>query len=56
MQLYILTVLKYDILKLTYNEIKYLEYTHTHEKLTRNVYIFNIFTKLYKYLRYYSHY
>ena len=55
-RLYILIVLKYEIFKLAYNKIRYLEYTYIYKKLTYNIYIFNIFTKLYKYLRYYSHY
>ena len=55
-RLYILIVLKYKILTLTYNKIRYLKYTRIYKKLTYSVYIFNIFIKLYKYLRYYLYY
>ena len=44
MRLYISTVLKYEIFKLTYNKIRYLEYTRIYEKLIYNVYIFSLFS------------
>ena len=57
MRLYILIkILKYKIFKLIYNKMKYLDYIYIYEKLTRNIYIFNILTKVYKYLRYYLYY
>ena len=56
MRLCVLTrALKYKVFKLIYNEIRYSEYTRTHEKLTRDIYIYNISTKIYKYLRHYSY-
>ena len=53
-RLYVLIrVLKYEIFKLTHNEIRHLKYARTYKKLTRDIYIYNVFIKLYKYLRYY---
>lgn len=51
----LIRILKHEVFKLIYDEIKHLNYTHTHKKLTRDIYIFNMFIKLYKYLRYYPH-
>ena len=48
--------LKQEIFKLIYNEIKYLGYIRIYKKLTRDIYIFNIFIKLHEYLRYYPYY
>ena len=56
MRLYIsTTILKYEIFKLIHDEIKYFNYTRIHEKLIRDIYIFNIFIKFHKYLRYCSY-
>ena len=44
------------IFKLTYNEIEYSNYTRTHEKLIKELYNFDIATKLYEFIRYYSYY
>ena len=55
-RLYISKTLKQEVFKLTYNKIKYLGYTRIYKKLIRDIYIFNIFIKLYKYLRYYFYY
>ena len=38
-----------------HNEIKHSNYARTYEKLTRDIYFFNMFIKLYEYLRHYSH-
>ena len=52
MRLYIFTkTLKQKVFKLVYNKMKYLNYIRIHEKLIRDIYIFNIFIKLHKYLR-----
>ena len=57
MRLYVLIkILKYKIFKLAYNKIEYSNYIRTYKKLTCSIYIFNIFIKLYKYLRYYLYY
>ena len=56
-RLYVLTKsLKYEVFKLTHDEIEYFNYARIYKKLTRNIYIFNILIKLYKYLRYYFYY
>ena len=56
-RLYILIkTLNQEVFKLIYNKIKYLDYTYIYKKLIRNIYIFNISIKLYKYLRHYSYY
>ena len=57
MRLYIfINFLKQEVFKLIHNEMKYLNYTHIYEKLIRDIYIFNMFIKLHKYLRHYFHY
>ena len=57
MRLYIfIKILKYEIFKLIYDEMKYFNYVRTHEKLIRNIYIFNISIKLHEYLRYCLYY
>ena len=57
MRLYILTkTLKHEIFKLIYNKIRYSSYARIHEKLIRDIYIFNIFIKFYEYLRYCLYY
>ena len=48
--------LKYEIFKLVYDEMRHSEYARTHEKLTRDIYIYNMSTKLHEYLRHCSHY
>ena len=47
--------LKHEVFKLTHDEMRHSEYARTYEKLTRGIYIYNMSTKLYKYLRHYSH-
>ena len=48
--------LKIEIFKLTYNKIRYLEYARTHERLTKELYIFDITTKLHEFIRHYLNY
>ena len=56
MRLYVSTnILKHKVFKLTHNEMKHFDYIRTHEKLIRDIYIFNMFIKLHKYLRHYPH-
>lgn len=51
MRLYIFTkILKYKAFKLVYNEMRHFDYVRTHEKLIRDIYIFNISIKLHEYL------
>lgn len=57
MRLYILIkILKYEMFKLIHNEMRYFDYARIHKKLIRDIYIFNIFIKLYKYLKYCLYY
>ena len=57
MRLYVLIkLLKYKIFKLIYDKVKYLNYIRTYKKLIRNIYIFNVLIKFYKYFRYYLYY
>ena len=55
-RLYISTILKIKVFKLIYNKLRYSSYTRTYEKLIKELYIFDIITKLYEFIRYYSHY
>ena len=50
------TLLKAKVFKLIYNEIRYLDYIKTYKKLTKKLYIFELITKLYKFIRYYLYY
>ena len=57
MRLYVsIKTLKYKVFKLIHDEMKHFNYARTYKKLIRDIYIFNIFIKLYKYLRHYPHY
>lgn len=57
MRLCILTkFLKSKIFNLIYNKMKDFAYARIYKKLIRNIYIFNIYIKLYKYLRHYFNY
>ena len=56
LRLYVLSTIKAEVFKLIYDEIRYFEYTQTHERLTKELYIFNISIKLYKFIKYYLHY
>ena len=38
-----------EVFKLVYNKMKHLNYIRIYEKLIRDIYIFNMFIKLYKY-------
>ena len=51
----VLTIMKAKVFKLIYNEIKHLNYAYTHKRFIEKLYIFNIITKFYKFIRYYSH-
>ena len=48
-------IMKTEVFKLTHNEMRYLDYAYTHKRLIKKLYIFNIITKLYKFIRYCSH-
>ena len=55
LRFYVLIVIKVEVFKLTYNEIKYFDYARTYERLIEKFYIFNIITKFYKFIRYCFH-
>jgi hypothetical protein len=56
LRLYIPTLLEKEVFELAYNKIGYLGYTRTYKYLTKGLYIYNIVTKLYKFIRYYLYY
>ena len=47
--------LKHEVFKLAHDEMGHPGYARTHEKLTRDIYIYNMSTKLHKYLRHCPH-
>ena len=49
------TIMKAKVFKLTHNEMKHFDYVRTHKRLIEELYIFNIITKLYKFIRHCSH-
>ena len=51
LRLYMSTAIKVEIFKLTHNEMKHLDYAHTHKRLIEKLYIYNITTKLYEFIR-----
>ena len=56
LRLYVSLILKIKIFKLTHNKIRYLKYVRTYERLIKELYIFDITTKLHEFIRYYSNY
>ena len=56
LRLYIFIIIKKEIFKLARNEIRYLKYAYTHKKLIKELVLFNIIIKLYKFIRYYFYY
>ena len=51
-----LIIIKTEIFKLAYDKIKHFNYVRTHERFIEKLYIFNIITKFYKFIRHCSHY
>ena len=51
-RLCILTVIEAEVFKLVYDEMRHPDYIRIYEKLTEGLYIFNITTKLHKFIRY----
>ena len=49
----VLIIIKVEVFKLAYDEMRYLNYAYTYKRLIEKLYIFNIITKLYKFIRYY---
>ena len=56
LRFYMLMIMKVEVFKLAYDEMRHFNYVYTHKRLIEKVYIFNIITKLYKFIRHYSHY
>ena len=56
LRLYVSTAIEAKVFRLIYNKIEYLGYVYTYKKLTKELYIFNIAIKLYKFIRYYPYY
>ena len=50
------STIKVEVFKLAYDKIKHFEYTRIYERLTKELYIFNMSIKLYEFIRHYSHY
>lgn len=49
------TLIEAEVFKLAYDEMGYLGYARIHERLTGSIYIYNMITKLYEFLRYCPH-
>ena len=56
LRLYIFIIIKKEIFKLAYNEIKHSRYIRIYKKLIKGLYLFNIIIKFYKFIRYYFYY
>ena len=50
------STMKVEVFKLAYDKIRHFGYARIHERLTEGLYIFNMSTKLYEFIRHYSHY
>ena len=55
LRFYVLIVIKIEVFKLAYDEIKYFNYAYTHKRFIKKLYIFTIITKFHKFIRYYFH-
>ena len=51
LRFYVSTTMKTEVFKLTYDKMRHFNYAHTHKRLIKKFYIFNITTKLYKFIR-----
>ena len=49
-------VIKVEVFKLAHDEMRYSDYARTHKRLIEKLYIYNIITKLYEFIRHCSHY
>ena len=52
LRLCVLTVIKVEVFKLIYDKIRYFDYAHIHKRLIKKLYIYNMITKLYEFIRY----
>ena len=51
----VLIIMKIEVFKLAYDEIKYFDYVYIHKRLIEEFYIFNMITKLHEFIRHYFH-
>ena len=56
LRFYMLTIMKIEVFKLAHNEMRYFDYVYTHKRFIEKLYIFNITTKLYKFIRHCFYY
>ena len=49
-------VIKTEVFKLAYDEMRHLDYARTHKRLIEKLYIYNMITKLYEFIRHYLYY
>ena len=47
--------MKAEVFKLTHDEMRHFNYVYTHERLIEELYIFNMVTKLYEFIRHCPH-
>ena len=52
----VLMTMKIEVFKLAHDEMRHFDYTYTHKRLIEKLYIFNMITKLYEFIRHYPHY
>ena len=52
----VLIVIKVEVFKLAHDEMRYFDYAYAHKRLIKEFYIFNMTTKLHKFIRHYLYY
>ena len=55
LRFYMSTIIKAKVFKLAHNEMKHFDYAYTHKRFIKKLYIFNIITKLYEFIRHCFH-
>ena len=56
LRLYIPSAMKTKVFKFIHNEMGHFGYARTHERLTKELYIFEMIIKLHEFIHHYSHY
>ena len=56
LRFYMSTIIKVEVFKLAYNDMRHFNYAYTHKRLIKKLYIFNITTKFYKFIRHCFYY
>ena len=51
LRFYVSIIMKTEVFKLAHNEMKYFDYAYTHKRLIEKLYIYNMITKLYEFIR-----